>query len=115
LYPNIDLNYENWKVARDGKSDAWFLIKIWGPGGSITTLYDGYLKNLILADAYNGLPTDTMSLKGDLINTALEAVMFDVVMGADISVWDRAVEKWYTDGGTQITEEVNQWYQSVKK
>jgi putative aldouronate transport system substrate-binding protein len=39
--------------------------------------------------------------------------MFDVVMGADISVWDRAVARWKADGGDQITKEVNDWYQSV--
>ncbi|MDR2757969.1 MAG: extracellular solute-binding protein [Spirochaetaceae bacterium] len=115
LYPGIEGFYTQWQAARDGDALTWFIIKLWGPGGSITTLNDAYDKKLILDNAFNGLPTDTMSLKGDLINSALEAVMFDVVAGTDISVWDRAVRQWYANGGTQITNEVNEWYRNTKK
>jgi putative aldouronate transport system substrate-binding protein len=114
-YPGLETYYEGWKQARDGIAPgSWFLTKLWGPGGSITNIYDGWEKGLCLPNAFNGLPTETMSLKGDIINSELKAVMFDIVQGADISVWDKAVQKWHADGGQKITEEVNEWYKSVQ-
>jgi hypothetical protein len=41
--------------------------------------------------------------------------MYDVIRGADISVYDQAVERWLADGGRQITDEVNRWYAGIKK
>jgi putative aldouronate transport system substrate-binding protein len=114
--PLADASWENgydaYKLAKEGKADPWPLM-LYGPNGSFSTLYDAYEKGLLLFNGFNGLPTDTMSLKGDLINGELGTALFEVVMGADISIWDRAVEKWRTDGGTKITEEINAWYASL--
>jgi putative aldouronate transport system substrate-binding protein len=104
--------YDAYKLAKEGKADPWSLM-LYGPNGSFSTLYDAYQKGLLLFNGFNGLPTDTMSLKGDLINGELGTAMFEVVMGADISIWDRAVEKWRNDGGIKITEEINAWYSSL--
>jgi putative aldouronate transport system substrate-binding protein len=106
--------YETYKLAKEGKSDPWNLL-LYGPKGVFSTVYDKYKAGQLLLEGYNGLPTDTQVLKGGIINAALQAAMFEVIMGADISVWDRAAEKWYADGGTQITSEVNQWYQSLNR
>jgi hypothetical protein len=40
--------------------------------------------------------------------------MTEVILGADISVYDRAVRDWFNNGGQQITDEVNQWYKTNK-
>jgi putative aldouronate transport system substrate-binding protein len=92
----------------------WHLL-LNGPGGSFTKLYDAYAADQLLLDAYVGLPTETQSLKGDILLGGLEAAMLEVVMGADISVYDRAVTNWLNDGGNQITNEVNQWYRGLRK
>jgi putative aldouronate transport system substrate-binding protein len=104
--------YDSYLLAKEGKS-AWQHLALWGPGGSFSTLYDQFLKGNLLINGYYGLPTETQSLKEQVIRAALTTAMFDVVMGADISVWDRAVARWKADGGDQITKEVNDWYQSV--
>ncbi|GHV87348.1 hypothetical protein AGMMS50255_6440 [Spirochaetia bacterium] len=106
--------YDTYKAAKEGKAEPWNL-NLYGPAGTFSTLYDSYKAGLYLLDAYNGLPTDTMALKGGIINAALQTAIFEVVMGADISTYDRAVERWYADGGTQIVNEVNRWYQGLKK
>ena len=36
--------------------------------------------------------------------------MMEVVMGADISVYEEAVAQWYANGGQTITDEVNEYY-----
>jgi putative aldouronate transport system substrate-binding protein len=106
--------YNRYKLAIDGKAPYWNLM-LNGPGGSFSTLYDAYHEHKILVDAYNGLPTETQSLKGDLINDELNTAMFEVIMGADISLFERAAERWFSNGGAQITNEVNDWYRSVVK
>jgi putative aldouronate transport system substrate-binding protein len=85
-----------------------------GPYGSFSVVYDYYNKGQVLFQGFNGLPTDTMALRDGILRGALEAAMFEVVMGADISVWDQAVQSWHADGGDQIAREVNAWYDSVK-
>ena len=62
---------------------------------------------------YNGPTTEAMSLYLDTINTALSNAMLKVIMGEDISVYEKAVEEWYQSGGQTITDEVNAYYQSL--
>lgn len=69
----------------------------------------------ILVDAYQSLPTDTQVAKGDTIKTTLDAAMLKVIMGADISLFDKAVDGWKKGGGDAITAEVNAWYSKSKK
>lgn len=71
-------------------------------------LADGYL-----VGAYNGPTTENMTLYEGSINEALTAAMIKVIMGEDISVYDDAVETWYTSGGQAITDEVNEYYKSL--
>jgi putative aldouronate transport system substrate-binding protein len=101
--------------AVDGGPDLHWYIAMFGPEGSYSTLYDMYQQGKILWDSYNGLPTETQALKGDTIRDELNSAMYEVVMGADYSVYQRAVDRWFTNGGTQITEEVNAWYKSLGK
>lgn len=60
--------------------------------------------------AYEGPTTETMSLYLSSINAALASSMMEVVMGADISVYEEAVAQWYANGGQTITDEVNEYY-----
>ena len=39
--------------------------------------------------------------------------MIKVIMGEDISVYEQAVDTWYTSGGQAITDEVNEYYKSL--
>ena len=46
-------------------------------------------------------------------NADLNAAMVKVIMGEDISVWTKAVEAWYANGGQDITDEVTEYYNSL--
>jgi len=91
------------------------LLMMNGKYGTFSLLYDRLQQNQVMVNAYMGLPTATMALKGDILRGTLEAAMFDVVMGANISVWDDAVKKWYADGGDQILTEINTVYTANTK
>jgi putative aldouronate transport system substrate-binding protein len=111
---NWTASWDQYQMALKGESQPYQMMMN-GPHGSFTVVYDAYNKGNVLLQGFNGLPTATMALKGDILRSALEAALFDVAMGANISVWDNAVQKWFSDGGTQITGEVNTWYEGTKK
>ena len=71
---------------------------------------DAYECGRIVTNAFFGLDTETMALKKGIINEALMTSIIEVMMGADISVYEKAVDDWYANGGQQITDEVNEWY-----
>ena len=107
---------EQYLKGKDGSVPAFFWHTLCnGPNGSFTKLYDAYQAGQLLIDSYVGLPTETQSLMGDILLGDLESAMMEVVMGADISLFDRAASKWLNDGGNKIIEEVNQWYKSLKE
>lgn len=66
----------------------------------------------MLVSSYTGPVTETMSLYQQSIDDALTEAMVKVIMGEDVSVYEKAVETWYASGGQQITDEVNAYYAS---
>lgn len=89
------------------REQLWWYYTL-GEEGTFTIAYDAYVKGLHLDNGYVGLPTATMSLMGDIINDQLDTAMYEVIMGADISVYDQACEAWLANGGQAITDEVNE-------
>jgi putative aldouronate transport system substrate-binding protein len=113
---NTDIFQKAWsmyQMAKKGEAQYYHLT-MFGEKGSFSLLYDSYHAGHILLDGYMGLPTATQSVKGDLLNDELNTSLYEVVMGADISVYERAAQRWLTNGGNQVTEEVNQWYRALK-
>jgi len=104
--PTVEMMY----IKDEG--DPWWYTKIGGHNGAYTYDYDMYMAGRMVPDAFNGLPTETMGMLGDVVNDALNTAMLEVIMGADISVYDNAVQTWFATGGQMITDEVNEWYAS---
>jgi putative aldouronate transport system substrate-binding protein len=108
---------EYWTRYKQGKTDRnmfqW--VKMYEDGGSASAAYDAYHAGRMIWSLFFGIPSDNMQLKQNIINNELKAAMDEVVMGANISVYDAAVRKWFADGGQQITDEVNAWYKTQKK
>jgi putative aldouronate transport system substrate-binding protein len=106
--------YVSFKQAQEGKYPFWRMTS-YGPNSTYVTVYEAWKAGNLLIDGYKGLPTQTQILKETILLDQLHTAMYDVIRGADISVYDRAVEQWFTNGGRQITDEVNRWYTGIKK
>jgi len=68
-------------------------------------------------EVYNkfvGAPTPTMQSKWAVLKKQEDETFVKIIMGEPLSKFDEFVETWNTLGGTQVTEEVNAWYDSVK-
>lgn len=104
--------YDTYIKTKDPKMAGYLC---YGPGGAYNTIYDAYHNNLLLLNQFVALPTTTQQLKGSTLDDNLSAAMIKVIMGADISTYKDAEKAWATDGGTQITSEVNKWYKENTK
>lgn len=105
-YNNLVNYYENNDTAQHGTS------LIYGYDGTYSVVNKMWNENRILVNAYQTLKTDTMVEKQALLNEALQTAMTRVIMGEDISLYEKAVEDWYKNGGQAMTDEANAWYSS---
>jgi putative aldouronate transport system substrate-binding protein len=71
--------------------------------------------NQMLYDQFFGAPTPTMSEKWQTLQKMEDEVFTNIIIGADISTYDKFVSDWKSLGGDQITQEVNEWYKTQAK
>lgn len=109
------LSIKQWQenpVAENNQ--GWGYDRIFGEGGSIGVLNDYEQKNALIIDEFYGGSTPTMSSKMATLNTMQLETYTKIITGeADISAYDEFVEKWNSLGGTDITNEVNEWYSAA--
>lgn len=111
LYRRMKNTYDGWQGNIEGydRTDL----------GLLMVTLDGYrickdkLDQGLVYASYNGPITENMSLYEENLNTALKSAMLKVILGEDISVYEKAVDTWYQNRGQVITDEVNAYYASI--
>ncbi|MEW8986329.1 MAG: peptide permease, partial [Bacillus sp. (in: firmicutes)] len=69
----------------------------------------------VVQDAYGGPPPLTMVRKWNELYS-LQEVFVKIILGLEsTNSFDDYVKRWYESGGTQVTQEVNDWHESHKK
>ncbi|WP_136608410.1 extracellular solute-binding protein [Paenibacillus dokdonensis] len=67
-------------------------------------------------DAFTGAPTPMKEKIGDALDELLHDAMLKIVYGQEpLTYFDRVVARWHALGGDAMTDEVNEWYASLKK
>lgn len=75
----------------------------------------GEHKNELLSNMFNAEPTETMKKSWEQLQTMEKQVYTNIIYGNEsLDAFDKFVEDWKAQGGDQITQEVNEWYQNVK-
>lgn len=105
-------SYEQIIKAMNGDVESKGMNLVFGVDGVYSVIGKMRSEGRNLITAYNTGSTSTMLEKGADLKQNLEAAMYKVIMGEDISVYEEALDTWYKTGGEQITEEVNDWYRS---
>jgi putative aldouronate transport system substrate-binding protein len=78
--------------------------------------YIGQRINLLSADLsrqdyFGGAPTPTQKAKGDYLNTDELETFLKIISGElPVNEFDKFAVRWKSNGGDQITKEVNDWY-----
>ena len=91
-----------------GVLEAWVEVATNGPNGSSAILQQ-ILVDRGLMNRFYGPPTPTMATKLPTLQSMESEMIIKVIMGDPINKFDQFVEDWYKLGGTEITDEVNQW------
>lgn len=70
----------------------------------------------VIVNYFNGPPTKTMVSKGELLIKLMTESYLKIIYGDEpVDYFDTFVEEWKKNGGDQMTEEVNEWYENVKQ
>jgi len=102
------------KSAIDGDRTQFGKLLVFGPSGTFSVINQYKVQNQVVVSAFQAMPTATMTTKGNTLKTALDAVVLKIIMGDNVNTFDQAVQNWKSMGGTDITNEVNDWYKKNK-
>lgn len=111
--PNI------YQRVMQGKKDNIYEQKMADTSGEL--FIKGYASVLSQLDKdvphiFVGLPTPTMADKFAGLKKLEEEAQLKIIVGEKpVDFFDEFVKQWLEGGGTKITEEVNQWYEQVRK
>lgn len=73
-------------------------------------------KEISFKNMFTGPTTTTMKSKLDYLNKIENQAFNEIIYGKNpVDAFDTFVQTWKSGGGDQITQEVNEWYESVKK
>ncbi|PYE45442.1 extracellular solute-binding protein [Paenibacillus barcinonensis] len=72
-------------------------------------------KDIVMPQMFTGVPTKTQVSRGDMLSKLEKEVLNKIIYGqSPVDEFDTFVEQYMSSGGKQITEEVNEWYNTVK-
>ncbi|MGN7310951.1 sugar ABC transporter [Alkalicoccobacillus gibsonii] len=114
LYINTLADFSRGKEPETPYEKKLNLVFPEGAWDAARIVVDGQDKQIL--SMFTGPPTPTMLSKSETINRMLSESYTKMVYGElDINEFDSIVEKWKTQGGDEITSEVNEWYEEVQK
>jgi putative aldouronate transport system substrate-binding protein len=68
----------------------------------------------LIPNLFYGVPTPSMA-NDNWKKTSINELFIKIIVGVEpIDSFDRFVESWYREGGSDITREVNEWYKDQK-
>ena len=101
--------------ALNGNDEYWGQLNIYGVGGCLKVIEKYKEKDSFIVDQYYGPKTKTYSSNwGELYSMEQEVFMGIVTGQKTISEFDKFISDWKRKGGDKITEEINDWYDSVQ-
>jgi len=89
-----------------GKYDGIYRV----PDGTYSVINKAMKDGRVHNSYYTGASTESMQEYQDMLDELLTNAENQVIMGADISVWEDAVAEWYATGGQEMTDDANAWY-----
>lgn len=108
---------EKLEAYASGSSEGfalWGWERIYGEAGSMG-IADQYDKNnQFLREKFVGAPTPTMVERKATLEKLQNEVFVKIILGDPIDKFDQFVADWKKLGGDQITQEVNEWYETTK-
>jgi putative aldouronate transport system substrate-binding protein len=105
--------YKDVKAYLDGDLKYYYWpVGLYGP--TATRAAQNYYRtnDLYMKNQFYGVPTTTMSSRQALLQTMEDQAFTEIIRGKGIDQFDTFVKNWKSQGGDQITKEVNDWQQA---
>lgn len=113
-YANTAVNIMNYEIGNYNYAD-WLQAMVFGRKSSGQVLKEMFNNDKMIYNAFYGSATDSMvKYQAVLMTLQLETFMQVITGHEDISKFDEFVADWKKLGGDAITQEVNDWYNSIK-
>lgn len=81
------------------------------PNGTYSVINTVWKEGRVHNSFYTAPETEFMQENRAMLDELLINAAQQVIMGADISVWEKALNEWHATGGDTMTEEVNEWFE----
>jgi putative aldouronate transport system substrate-binding protein len=105
----------NIKAFENGDKTQWGWMKIYGPQGVYQWGLQYFADGQFYKEKYTGSPTKSIVETKSALDQMEKEEFIKIIMGeAPISEFDKFVSDWNKLGGSDITKDVNLWYESVK-
>lgn len=110
--------YANAKAGKDPQNGQE--VRAVADFESVPDTADGYAlanehRDELISNLFNTKPTETMTKVWDQLLTLEKQTYTNIIYGKQsIDTFDDFVAEWKAGGGDQITQEVNEWYHSVR-
>lgn len=105
----------NIEAYAKGDKTMWGWEKIYGVNGVYNNLIQNQADDALMVEKFVGAPTKTMVDKKSTLDKMEKEEFVKIIMGnVPVSDFDKFVSDWNKLGGEAITQEVNDWYSSVK-
>ncbi|MGX8706185.1 MAG: extracellular solute-binding protein, partial [bacterium] len=109
---------EKLKAFESGSEDGfalWGWERIYGADGAYGVLIDYQNKGMLQDNRFVGAPTETMTSRMSALEALQDEVFIRIILGeSPVDEFDKFVSDFNALGGREITEEVNEWYASIK-
>lgn len=102
---------QSWR--EEGVIEGWGWDVIYGPEGAMPNIIGPYVEqDNFTQSAFYGAPTPTMVSNLSTLETQEIETFTRIIQGESIDAFDEFVNTWTSLGGTEITNEVNEWAQA---
>ena len=98
-----------------GVTQNWISYRINGPGSPMITVGELYDSDHFVYNRFYGPLGPAYIQRGATLNSMKEEVFAKIIIGEEaLEAFDTFVEDWYRLGGQDVTDEVNEWWQTTK-
>lgn len=101
------------KYRLNGDMDGFINWSVFGENGTEAIISEAVRNDAYLISAYTGATTEKMAAYNPALNTLTEQMITEIIMGTKkAEYFDEYVSAWKSNGGDEITKEINEWYKS---
>lgn len=118
--PSLDTMQAYADIADGKEATTGAQIRAASDFETVPDMAEGYAvayehKDELISSRFNSEPTDTMKKNWEQLQTMEKQIYTNIIYGKEpLDAFDQFVADWKAQGGDQITQEVNEWYKTVK-